>query len=202
MSARISFFESVVPKPYRVLGQTLRPLSIGHTILLKYFGSNFALDAEKPPGYSDLILSVFICSRTFEQSLVHLQSRLLPIKLKLWSWSCGKFDIPEAMKFFRDYVEHYSTIPQYWIEKDGTSRKAGTPFIYSLKVSLQTELGYSPSEAMNAPLSEAIREYLAHLENKGAIRLFTDQDYRMVEASKDDALARQVEAIAKRVMQN
>lgn len=200
MSQRNSYLEAAVPEPFTVLGRKLLPFSVGHQILLEKFGSSYALGYTEAPGYSDLILSVFICSHTFEENLKQLKSRHLSLRLKLWGWYCGKFDVIEAMLFFRKYLDAHTNWPKrFWIERGTGGSSSGSPFIQSLKVRLQKDLGYSEAEALNAPYQMALWNYLTNLENQGVIRLFSDRDEAMLEASQNDELARQVEAIGRAV---
>lgn len=189
-----------MPEPFTVLGRKLKPFSIGHEILLQRFDCNYSLMAQKAPGYADLILAVFICSRTFEEALEALQSRSLRIQMRAWGWYCGRFDYPEARSFFQRYLVAHTQWPKrFWFLQQSKGGEPGAPFVQSLKVRLQKDLGYTESGALNAPYAVALWNYLTHLENSGAIRLFNDRDAAMVDASNDPELVAKVAAIAKAV---
>lgn len=193
-----SFLRALVPEPYTVLGRKLKPFSIGHEILLERFGSHYALTSEKAPGYSDLILSVFICSRTFEECLSDLAHKRCGLRLRAWGWYCGSFDVWEAKRFFARYIAEHATWPKkFWVEKDISSKRSGAPFVQALKVRLQKDMGYSESEALNAPYSVALWNYMTALENSGVIRLFSEEDQREFAAANDPELAARIDAIAK-----
>jgi hypothetical protein len=92
----LGFYQAAVPDGWQILGVRLKPLSLGHLILLHRYESAFVVGGLPTP--ADLVMSVLICSRTFgappEQTVkVGLMSQLglseaevlnRPFSLCLW----------------------------------------------------------------------------------------------------------------------
>ena len=68
----LDYYQAAVPDGWQVLGVKLRPLSLGHLILLKRYGSAFVVGGI--PTEADLVLSVLICSRTYEDGVELVES--------------------------------------------------------------------------------------------------------------------------------
>lgn len=198
-----AYFEAAIPEPFRVLGRKLQPFTLGHQILLERFDSSFSIGAEKAPTFEDLIFSVYICSYSYPVALRKVTQNTLfacfaiRLEMKLWSWRCGKFDVIEAMMFFREYVNAHSKEPAFWVEQKRGSASSGIPFIQFLKVKLEQELGYTEAEALCTPYQIAVWNYLTHLEGKGVIRFVSPEDQAAIESitpmeAKLGALARRV----------
>ncbi len=147
---------AAIPEPFTILGQRLKPFCLGHDLLFQRFGINFATTSEESPEYADLIAAVLICANTYEGGLSALTSRWLPLKLKVWGYRCGKFDVGAKIKLFQDYIEANTKQPDYWSEREGGSRAPGAPIVQSMKVTMMSEFGMSESDALNTPFSTGI----------------------------------------------
>lgn len=170
--------------PFTVLGKRLKPFSRGHNILLRRFGSNFAVGASESPGYSDLILSVFICSHTYEGALNALSSRWLWLRLKFWGFRFRRFNVLGKINLFARYIAHHTQEPKYWIEKEGDGRGSGIPNEQFDLSNLMQFFGCSYSEALNLPYPVGTWNLFKLLEQEGIVRVWTDRDYEMQAAAK------------------
>ena len=68
----LGFYQAAVPDGWQILGVRLRPLSLGHLILLHRHESAFVLGGIPEP--EDLVLSVLVCARTYEDALELVES--------------------------------------------------------------------------------------------------------------------------------
>jgi hypothetical protein len=174
----------------RVLGKKLRPFTLGHQALLEAVGSSFAVGADHAPSnfeeeYSDLLISVYICSLDFQAALVALSYKWI-LKGHLWWWSkrVGDFDLFEESAKFVEYLAEHTKEPRYWIDDTHQTEESGVPWLQFLKLKNQEILGVNERECMDMPYRAALDTWLTHLANNGAIRFWTKYDYNLVELAK------------------
>lgn len=198
-----AFLTAAIPEPFTILGRNLKPFSLGHELLFQRFGVNFSVESKDAPRYEDLILGVLLCSQEFDQALLSLQSRWLPLRLKLWAWRCGKFDVAKKMRLFHDYISEATKLPEYrQLREEGDPIKTGAPFVQTLKIYLMEKFGLNSAEALDTPYSLAVWDYFTSQENAGAIHIVTEED-RIEEArikAEYAALEPKVTEWAERVM--
>jgi hypothetical protein len=166
------FLNAALPEPYTLLGVRLRPFCIGHALLLARHG----LDPVRDTG--GLVLAVVICAHRPEEFERVASSRLFRIRLAWWRLRLGRFDVVEKIALLNDYMAANTLSPKCW-ETDGKTFNPGAPFLQHLKITLQSRLNYSPSEALNAPLGAALWDYFSFWEAEGQADILSEQDKAM-----------------------
>ena len=155
-----------------LLGQKLKPLTIGHLFLLERFECLPCTERDQ------LILAVIICSHDHDEVLPLLEDRWWSWKMRLWRWSLGKFDWMEKFELWDEYHTRSMETPCVISKHDAKGlADSATPFLQHLKVTLQSKLGYSPAEALNAPFSQAYWDYACYHEIEGNVDV-QDRDKR------------------------
>lgn len=178
--------ETVIPDDYVIMGRRLNPFSIGHAIILNRLGNAF-VDNDKVPGFTDLIEAVFVCSHDHADVRAALKSRWLHLKMWFWRRKAGKFHIGKAMDAFVGYMHSHSVVPDIKSTSDASSRVPGGPFLLRIKILLQSELGYSESEALSKPVGQAIWEVCALSEMKSErMQILNDDE---MERTDEDVIA-------------
>ena len=139
-----AYFKAVIPEPFRILGLTLKPLSLGRYRLLKRFECAFVAEGETSAGVPDLLLGLVICSTRVDEFLAAAESQrlqkdvrrwgrricpqawigLLPVVGKLWRKN-HSVDVLSKMSLFKKYIEAGSVVPMYWALTKQTSEGAG-----------------------------------------------------------------------------
>ncbi len=157
------FYLAAVPEPRTILGLRLRPLSLGHLLLLHRVKSAFVTADEGEPAYHDLALSVLICSQTWEQNIATFDDQDLPEFMRRWHdqltgadsfWvkiGFRKFrpiDLQSKCLEFADYLKEGSKIPDYDFNP-GDFRELAVPSIELIKVTLMRDLHISESEILD-----------------------------------------------------
>jgi hypothetical protein len=188
-----TFLETAVPEPMVLLGQKLKPLTIGHLFLLERFECLPCLERDQ------LILAVIICSHDHDEVLPLLEDRWWSWKMRLWRWSLGKFDWMEKFELWDKYLRDSTASPCAVSkgEKDALANSK-TPFLQHLKVTLQSKLGYSPAEALAAPFATALWDYYVLHEIEGSVEI-ADREEReatrqWIDKNHDDLIRQVVEA--------
>ena len=185
---RYAKFESAqTPAPYRVLGLRLRPLCMGHLLLMDRLG--LPANAELLIPDSQLLLALIVCGSTYEDGCELLSSpRALRVEIARWKRKVSRrfwflprrLDFEEARQIFSKYLEEGSLLPKFRIYEDGPPMKLGAPGLLLLKVRLMEFM--SESEALNKHLPLAYLEVFARSEiERGKKLLYDAGDDRLEE---------------------
>jgi hypothetical protein len=198
-----AYFKAVLPEPYRILGLTLRPLSLGRYLLLKRFNCSFVAEGPALPRPGDLLIGIFICSFRCGEFLALLESGKFVQEMERWGEKVFKtgpwrkylpkklqrpepFNYVEKVELFKRYLNEGTATPEYF-QKDDGGQVSGAHWSQSVEVVLRSELGWTTEEIQEAPLSKAISDYYKWLENKGVIDLVTEHDRELMKAAEANA---------------
>jgi len=189
-----------IPRPFRVLGQELRPFTLGHACTLESLGLRSVDDA------GSLFMAVLVCTLPPGDFQRLMGSRRLALRVWLWTSSIraqlawvriilgapAAFGIVlRALALFREYCEHHSACPEFrQLADEGRGERSaprGAPFLEHVRVVLQAKLGYSPAEAIALPLGRALFDYFTYWEVEGRIELLDDAAEQQVNALSEQA---------------
>lgn len=189
-----------IPRPFRVLGQELRPFTLGHACTLESLGLRSVDEA------GALFVAVLVCTLPPGDFQRLMGTRRLALRVGLWTTSIraqlawtrltrgapAAFAIVvRALALFRQYCEHHSACPEFrqLAEESRGERSAprGAPFLEHVRVVLQSKLGYSPAEAIALPLGRALFDYFTYWEVEGRIELLDDAAEQEVNALSEQA---------------
>ena len=166
-----------------MLGVRLRPLSLGHLILLHRYESAFVNGGVPSP--TDLVLSVLICSRTFEDGLDLVESGQFKRETKKLDKAlllCG--DVKARYGWFCDYLEEGLDGPKLWMKESG-GPSLGAPPEQIVKVALMSKLGLSETEVMNRPFSLSLWDMATLAEMSGTLKIFSQHDADLQEQVRE-----------------
>jgi hypothetical protein len=187
------YLEAALPERFIILGQRLRPFSVGHLMLLRRVGNAFVL--QTAPGIEDLLSGVLICCQTYEEACESLQDPGLPARLRKWARKLGPFNITLKTEEFARYVRLGSTWPELHDLDDDDRRAPGAPFIQRVRIVLQAKLGLSPSEALDYPWGLAQHDYFAFWELEERCRILNAEEKAL--AADETGLLAQCDAFLK-----
>ena len=185
----LDYYQAAVPDGWQILGVKLRPLSLGHLILLKRYGSAFVVGGI--PTEADLVLSVLICSRTYEDAVELVESGRFKQEAKKLDKAlrvCG--DVQARCEWFNDYINEGLDGPKLW-QKENKGKSLGAPPEQVIKCALMSKLGFSESEVLNRAFSLSLWDMATVAEMDGSLRIFSEEDARLQEQAKE--LERQIE---------
>lgn len=162
-------FQAAIPEPYQILRLNLKPFCLGHYYTLRRFGCAFVSDDETEATLDDLILAVLVCSQTWEGFFELMEASNFKEQIKRWGEEIGlDFDIAEKVQLMNAYLEKAFRVPVVLFT--GDSKPSGAHWSMSLKSSL-LQMGYTQSEAMNLPLSEAFAMFYKRAEDMGILEI-------------------------------
>ena len=181
------------------LGCSLRPLSLGHLLLLHSLDSAF-VPPIKDPLFDDLAASVVICCNTYENALAAIGTPKLKRELAKWQKELGVFDFAAACEEFQAYVARGMQEPFHrWCGEGG--HEGSTPKAQGVKVTLMHKLGFRESEILDRPYRLCLLDWFTFHANEGNLSFVTPEEVdsvreiaRMTPEQLDAALAKQKEA--------
>lgn len=194
----LDLLPNALPEPHTILGVRLRPLSVGHLLYLARFGIADVDDAGK------LITALLVCSRRVEEIQPALEDPWLKLKMNVWLWRASKISFPffwlrgginwrEKFALWDAYRAAHTRIPLTATRREGSGFQSNIPFLQHLKVTLQSKLNYSPSEALDCPFSAAVLDYYTLHEIEGAVEILDPEKRK---AARKEANDRSAEWIA------
>ena len=169
------YLHSIIPEPVTILGQDLRPFSLGHYLLLTRLDCAFVSE-DKEPLLGDLLLGLLVCGNTFEGAQELLRRGERGEDIKAWAENVGEFEADEKAKLFAEYINAALAMPKFWVKPGESSggEKAGAPWPQAMRVKLISEGGFTPTAVMNQPLGQTWWDYLTLNELKGALKINDD----------------------------
>jgi hypothetical protein len=196
-------FEKLTPEPTTLLSLKLRPFSLGHLILLHRIESAFVFGGL--PSYDDLALSVFICSRTYEEAVAGFEDPGLRREMRRWAkkvhgitwWRPnGKpIDLAEKWKLFHEYLNlnciRLEAGKDYIADEENT-RRVHLPVVHTVRVKLQSRMGFSDSEILNRPWSWCLFDYFVLADIADGIISMGHQEAAKAAISEAQAVAEKV----------
>jgi len=169
------FYQAAVPDEWQILGEKLRPFSLGHFILLKRHQSAF-INGDIPT-VLDLLVSIMICARTWEEGRAFVESEAFRPETRRLEKSLKKCDnTTKRMIYFREYIEEGMTGPKVWEKEDNPQHQFGSPFAQVIKVALMSKMGLSEPETLDRPLSLCLWDMATLSELQGLVKVYSEGD--------------------------
>lgn len=203
MAIAKDYFAAACPEPWQILGVKLKPFSLGHYIKLHRLGCAFVSEIDTEAGLQDLVMAVVVCSMSSDADQDEdqfwtwlnrrtggLRYRLYRLKQKLfgksiatpaefdvyrWGKRVGEVDVAEKVKMFSQYMELCSAMPAYVEETKTGAKESYAHWAQSVLHALVSKCGYSINEAMNAPMSRAMADFIKQAEVDGVVRILPSE---------------------------
>ena len=196
------FCEALMPDQWFAAGEPLHPFSVGHAILLRRMGSPFVATegeaAQQVPGFGDLLVAVWICSRPATEALRRLDSwdQRLWLKVK----RITRFHSLDRDRLaFLAYLTAAHQVPPLKLTSAPTGEESGAPWFGVLVAVLVKHYHHTVEEALNTPLAVARWLNTMQLVEEGVVRIetpeyqdfvaFAEAQRREFEAHPEKALA-------------
>jgi len=172
MDLRRAYAETVWPGQWTIFGLQLRPLSLGHALLLRRLGL-------EDKDTDQTLQAIWLCHHDWRKAS-QIAFRSLSIRGQLWLhsrlvWAYLRPNLAlQECLAWSEYLQESWSVPQ--LTTSGNGSAAGAPDLLQLKVLLQGSLGYRHAEAMGMPVAQAIWECAAYSESQGGCTFKTDYD--------------------------
>lgn len=196
-----TFLDAHLPEPFRILGLTLKPFSLGHITILKRIESPYITGEASEFLPADLTAAVLICAHDWEGGKALLNQRNLAFEVfkwmrrlnrphSLWKRLFGpreKIDWPEKAKLFQRYLEQGLDTPEYSYDAE-RSRGVNAPVEHQVRVALMAGMHLSEDEVMNRPWRLSMSDFLLLRALDGQIDFVDSSELRAAQ-EKANAIA-------------
>jgi len=195
-----TYVDAAIPEPFTILGLRLRPLSIGHLILLHKLESPFVRD-DLIDSFSigDLALGCLICSGTYADGRALLDDEHLDRKLFQWGlratnqhgwriwcrWLYEAIDLKTKMSLFLDYLKYHICIPYYSVEQ-GKSRAIRAPAWQVIKMVLLSQTNLTESEILDRPYRLCMTDFITLRAIEGQFNFEDAEDLEELQRLAND----------------
>lgn len=184
-----AYVKSFLPDKFVILGVRLKPLSLGHYMLMKRLNVGYATDTEAKVGFEDFVLALLICGQTYEEFCEFLERddliKALEREAKAMKRRINKeqnFNLFSKMGMFQKYLEEGTQMPLYWEGDNKSEKESGAHWSQTLFTTAVSELGYTRTQALNVPLVQLFNDFFKYAESNGAIELMREEEEELVKA--------------------
>jgi len=180
------FYEAAIPEPVRLLGQDLRPLSIGHLMLLKRIGSPFVCPGDGPILIGDLAVAVFICCQTYEEGLDAIRGGDIAKTMARWGKQLKNVkgdELQRRFEMFREYMDAAFVSPSYSVSSRVKGGSVNMPLEQVIKCVLLMKTTLTESEILNRPFSLCQWDYVTLCAIEGNIEVLMPEDADNIRAA-------------------
>jgi hypothetical protein len=154
---------------------------------MRRLGCGYASDEDTNVDISDLIIGVLICSMPYDDFVKFMDDEGFEKEIQKWGKTFRKqvkkdksFNLIEKFKLFKNYITDGTRMPQYW-EGDSPGKPSGSHWSLCVHNVLVGELGFTNTEALNMPLTQAFAHFFRFLENQGAVELMKEHEEDIIE---------------------
>jgi hypothetical protein len=183
VSLESDYLKAVIPRQARVLGQRLRPLTLGHVMVLTRYGSPF-VTGERQPQFGDLCFAVWVCKRNWKELLRGISDLSFKKEVLFLRWFAKLRNKGKAILVFIQYLTQAMQQPNLFFNKVEGAKPTSMNNLHYMKMVLVSKMHKTSEEAMNTPFGEAIYDIAALGEGEGACGFVTDSDLEALEVAK------------------
>ena len=190
------FYTAAIPEPVAILGVRLRPFSLGHVMLLNRFGNAFGTGAS--PSIEDLIQAIVICSQKYADALADMDNPKLPEIVAAWQRKLAPrnrlgfrsaglgFSPAVEIARFTEYVRAGSSFPLFTVKENHQGDPMGVPMVQSVKVLLQSKMGFSEADVLDRPWGLCLWDYFTLNAMEGHCKLMDREEYQSARNKADE----------------
>ena len=175
MSLESDYLKAVIPHQARVLGQRLRPLSLGHVMVLTRYGSPF-LTGERQPQFGDLCFAVWVCMRNWRQLSQGLADSSFKKEVRFLRWVGKLRNKGKAAVVFVRYLTLAMQQPSLFFNKVEGAKPTSMTNLQYMKIVLMSKLHKTSEEAMDTVFGEVVFDLAALGEGEGSCGFVSDND--------------------------
>jgi hypothetical protein len=194
-----SYGDALIPIEKAICGVVLKPLCLGHLLLLEKTNNPVMSKEEVALGYQDGVYRFFqallVCALSYEDGCKLLgDTELFLEEWELFQNNLIKnierepdWNIYSKLSLFKDYMAYYLDMPFYEVlQKDTGGTKSGTDWKAAIAIIFK-KLDYSQSEILNMPMNKLFQEWTANAEAEGQIKVVNKFTADKLKAAKAKA---------------
>lgn len=171
------FALAVHPNRTRVAGVLLMPFALGHAILLTRLRSPLATywtGETKPINVGDVALAIWVCERPATEASRKIGEWWTQYRIGRLANQVARYGSLQVIHQLALYLEAGFKGPK--MKRQPGSNSCGSPILAMLYASLLSHFHRSDSQAFNTPISLALWNRAALLEEQGISKVWTEED--------------------------
>lgn len=180
----MTYAEVMLPPRWTIGGYRLRPMTIGHALVLDRLESRFVIHDRGEPGAGDVALLIWVCGRPWRWAWWLAGTWYFRRCLRRAAAACrmsGSQATAQAIGFLK-----WSFAGPEELDS-GTGERLQSPPFALLKVGLMTTLGVSETEALDTPVARAVWDMAVAGERKGEVKMGTHSMRGLIRVARDMA---------------
>jgi len=189
MNNDLGYAMAMHPDRLTVGGVLLLPFCVGHALLLTRMRSPLSgiwSDVEQPEtriGIGDMAQAIWVMERPASEAFQRIGSWSAQRRIKHHGKRLSKMEPEEMAEVWNQLGIHIRAgfVGPKLRPQSGGGGKCGTPMLAMLKAGLVHHFHKSEAEALNTPITTALWDRAALLEEKGLIQLWNKEDEEFME---------------------
>jgi hypothetical protein len=182
------FFE----KHFECLNKSLKPLTIGHLLLLSKFGLVWSMDNKETTDikFHDIIMAIIICSKSYKE-FAKFYNKKWSFKFQYWLLKVrfNKINADKVVDTLQEYFKYYlencpKTTP---VVKPGQAPEKpidyGSPFLLVIISTLLTTYHWRPDEIFDTPINLVLWLLVCKAELDGKAVITSEVDTKNFESA-------------------
>ena len=200
------YINAFVPEPFTILGLRLRPLSIGHLVLLHRLESPFVCEDSTSITIGDLALACLICSLDYASGIALLDNPILAVEIYRWGlrsanqhgwrrlcpWIRRPVDLKQKLDLFREYLTYSMEVPGYSVE-EGKGKAIDAPAWQVVRMVLLSKTNLTDSEIMDRPYRLNMADFITLRAIEGHVDLVDNNEIEEARRMANEFAARLAE---------
>lgn len=186
------YSDALLPLIWNICGVELKPLSLGHLMVLEKVGNPVLGDAEidysMDEGMYWFFSALLICALTYEENteLLNDESKCrtvfdeFVINLVKNMDEDKNWNIFSKMSLFKEYLSYYMDVPIYTEEHPSSnSLPSGTDWKQNMYLIFK-RMGYNDTDIYNMNIRRLFYEWCSYAEAEGGIKVMNKYDLQML----------------------
>ena len=186
------YSDALLPLTWNICGVELKPLSLGHLMILERVGNPLIANDEKnfdlSTGMYWFFSALLICGQTYEENISILNDEdkhksLMDdfvINLVKNMDSDASWNIFDKISLFKEYVGYYMDVPIYTEERPSTDKlPSGIDWKQNMYLVFK-KMGYGDMDIYNMNIRRLFFEWCSYAESEGGIKVMNKFDLQMM----------------------
>lgn len=182
------YSDALLPLKWNICGIELRPLSLGHLMVLERVNNPIVSNKESSFNIEDgmywFFSALIVCGMSYEDNIIILNNEKkhkelmdeFTVNLIKNMELDSKWNIFSKVQLFKEYMNYYMDVPFYTEERPSSDRiPSGTDWKQNMYLVFK-KLGYNDMDIYNMNIRRLFFEWCSYAESEGGIKVMNKFD--------------------------